>query len=103
VTDQQRSEGDRRPGIVAAKKNTKITIESETVLLIRRDGLPEIWCSGCSGQAKAIALDTLRVMANVSASVIEHCLQPEEFHIYEAPNGERMVCLNSLLRSLFKE
>jgi hypothetical protein len=90
-------------GFVAPKKTTRITVETETALLIRRGTLPHAWCAGCAAEVEAIAMDTLKVVANISASMIESCLSAGQLHVCQTQDGSQLVCLNSLVRSLLKE
>jgi hypothetical protein len=90
-------------GFVAAKKITRITVETETALLIRRGTLPHAWCAGCAAEVEAVTVDTLKVVANISAFVIESCLSVGQLHLCQAEDGSQLVCLNSLVRSLLKE
>jgi hypothetical protein len=84
---------------VAARKETTITVETETVLLIRQGQLPRIVCSGCGIEVEAVALGTLGVLTNIPVSLLEGCLSSGRLHVSDGPDGSRLVCVNSLLAS----
>jgi hypothetical protein len=88
---------------VAANKTTRITVKTETALPIWRGSLPHAWCAACAAEVEAVAVDTPKVVANISASVIESYLSAGQFHVCQAQDGPPLVCLNSLVRSLLKE
>lgn len=82
------------------RKGTTITVETETVLIIRPGQLPRILCNGCGFEVEAIALDRLGILTNIPASVFEEYLSSGRMHVSDGPDGSRLVCVNSLLASL---
>jgi hypothetical protein len=82
---------------VADKKATTITVETETVLLIRQGQLPRVRCNGCGFEVEAVALDTLGVLTNIPASIFEEYLSSGRLHVSEGPDGSRLACVSSLL------
>ncbi len=85
---------------MADKKATTITVETETVLLVRQGQFPRIQCNGCGFEVEAVALDTLGVLTNIPASAFEEYLSSGRLHVSERQDGSRLVCVSSLLASL---
>ena len=44
-----------------------------------------------------IAMEDAGVVSNLDQPALEECLNSEELHRLQAPNGSTLTCLNSLL------
>jgi len=78
-------------------KKTKITIETDTVLVLRGRGSLRAWCPLCSAEAEMVALETLGVLSDLGPSTVEEWLNSQELHCSQAADGLQLICLNSLL------
>ena len=78
----------------------KITIESERLLVIRRKKSAEAWCEGCKALRKIVQAREAAVILGVSARTIFRRVESGQLHFMETPDGELLICLNSLLERL---
>lgn len=78
-------------------KETTITLETNSLLILRGSGSLRAWCSRCAAKAEMISLRNLGVVSNLDRSAVEEWLNSKDLHRSEAPDGSPVVCLNSLL------
>jgi hypothetical protein len=90
----------QKPSLMAKQK--KITIETDS-LLILRGGIPLwAWCQQCRGEAEMIPLEGVGVISNLQPAEVEEWLESQDLHRSQTPNGETLICLNSLLKRVQK-
>lgn len=76
------------------KKTEQITIETDQVIVIRRQRVTRAWCSECHDDADFIPLEEI-------SRVIESGSIPEvgkNLHLGKAPDGSPLVCSKSLVK-----
>ena len=78
-------------------KQTKITIESDSLLLLRGRSSRRAWCRLCGTDAEMIALENIAVISNLDRPALEEWLNSGELHHSQGADGSAQVCLNSLL------
>ena len=78
-------------------KQTKITIETDSLLILRGRSSVRAWCPRCQADVEMIALDNVGVVSNLDSPVVEKWLNSRELHRSQAADGSAVVCLNSLL------
>jgi hypothetical protein len=78
-------------------KSTKITIETESLLIMRGRTSRRAWCVRCAEQVEMISLDSTGVVSNLTPSELEEWLNSGDLHRSQTPEGANLVCLNSLL------
>jgi hypothetical protein len=78
-------------------KQTRITIETDSVLLLRGRSLTRAYCPLCGGESEMVALENLQVISNLDRSMVEEWINSGELHRLQGDNGSPLVCLNSLL------
>ena len=83
-------------------KSTKITIETESLLVLRGQGSKREWCSQCGAEGEMIALDELGVISNMPPAEVEAWIQSEELHHTRTADGAHLICLNSMLRRVHR-
>lgn len=81
-----------------AKRITRITLETERVLVIRGKRSREVWCEACSAQVQMVTLDEASSIAGVSELAICRQIDARFLHSTETPDGQIVICLNSLLK-----
>jgi hypothetical protein len=81
-------------------KTTRITVETETQLVIRRAKAISAWCPGCRAEVDAIALDNDSLAASITAAQIQELLGTNKLHFWQTANGATQICLISLFRCL---
>jgi hypothetical protein len=83
-------------------RRTKITIETESLLILRSRRSRRAWCPRCAAEADVIALEDVGVISNLQRPAMEEWLNSEELHRARATDGSMLVCLNSLLARVQK-
>lgn len=78
-------------------KLTKITIERDSLLILRGRSSPRTWCPLCSADSEMIALENVGVVSNLDRPTLQAWLNSGELHRLRADDGSALVCLNSLL------
>jgi len=78
-------------------KQTKITIETDSLLIFRGRNSSRAWCPRCKAEGETIALESLGVMTNLDRVALEKWLESGELHRWQTAEGSALICLNSLL------
>ena len=93
--------GDEPKADKLAKKTTRITIETHQIWVLHK-GINTVrrWCSGCRAEVDWAAPESAGVLAGLPPSTVEKWLDSGELHSRQAEHGSRLVCLNSLRRSV---
>lgn len=78
-------------------KRTKITVETERLLVISRGrGAVEGWCEACGAAARLVGLDEAAAASGQSQRQLVRRLEDGTLHFTESPRGRLLICLNSL-------
>lgn len=80
------------------KRTTRITFESERLLVIRQPtSRARRWCAACNDEVQVVTAEDAALVANLSFAAI--CREIEAAHLHAMATGEGLlVCLNSLLK-----
>lgn len=78
-------------------KLTKITIECNSLLILRARSSTRAWCPQCGADAEMIAFENVGVISNLDQPALKAWLNSGELHQSHAADGSALVCLNSLL------
>jgi hypothetical protein len=81
-------------------KQTKITIKTDSLLLLRGGSSTRAHCPLCNGESEMIALENLQVISNLDRPALEEWINSGELHRLLGEDGSALVCLNSLLASV---
>jgi hypothetical protein len=81
-------------------KHTKITIESESLLILRGRSSLRAWCPECGAEGEMIRLDELGVVSNLAPPEVAAWIQSEALHHSKAADGADLICLNSMLKRM---
>jgi hypothetical protein len=79
-------------------KQTKITIETDSLLVLRGRTSLRAWCPRCAAEGEMVRLDGTGVISNLSPTEVEKWLESAELHRSQASDGSSLICLNSLLQ-----
>ena len=79
-------------------KTTKITVETESVTIIRRAKAFVSWCPDCQAEVEVITLDSADTYEGLSVVQLERWLATEKLHVWQPASGPAQICLASLLR-----
>ena len=83
-------------------KQTKITIETDSLLILHGRSSPRAWCSVCAAEVEAIAMERTSVISNLDQSELKEWLNSKDLHRLETTDGSAQICLNSLLARVQK-
>ena len=83
-------------------KQTTITIETDSLLILRGRNSTRAWCPRCAAEGEMIALENTGVISNLEKAALEEWLNSEELHRVQATDGSALICLNSLLARVQK-
>lgn len=78
-------------------KQTKITIESDSLLILRGRNSSRAWCPQCAAEGDMITLESTAVISNLEKTALEEWPNSGELHSLQAFDGSTLICLNSLL------
>lgn len=81
-------------------KTTRITVETETLMVIRGAKAFSGWCPRCGAEVDVIALDEDNVEGSITASQIREWLGTNGMHFWQTAGGPAQICLTSLFQSL---
>ena len=81
----------RKSGEAMAVRTTKITIETEGLLVIRQARTVVTWCPGCQAEVDVVLLgeDTAQLLSGLPTGSL---------HIWSPPEGPVLICLRSLVQ-----
>ena len=84
-------------------KETKITIESDSLLILRGRSSLRAWCPDCACEVEMIPLDGVGVISNLAPPEIEAWIQSEDLHHVIGADGTPLICMNSMLKRIRKK
>jgi len=90
-----RRERFRKDSLMA--KQTKITIETDSLLILQRGHSTRAWCPRCAAEGEMIPLEKTGRISGLQKSLLEEWLNSEDLHRSETADGSLLICLNSLL------
>ena len=83
-------------------KPTKITVETDSLMIVRGRNSTRAWCPRCGAEAEMVALETVGVITNLDRPAFEEWLNSGALHRSQSADGSEQVCLNSLLDRVLK-
>lgn len=79
-------------------KQVKITMETDSLLVLRGRIPRRAWCPECGAEAEMVPLDDVGVISNLPLGDVQAWLESESLHHTAAADGAPMICLNSMLK-----
>lgn len=79
---------------------TRITIETDSLLMIRGQTSIRRWCNQCAEEVETFALEHTAVLSNLPTHEVDEWLNSDDLHRTRLPDGTELICLNSLLARL---
>lgn len=79
-------------------KQMKITLETDSLLVIRGRMPLRAWCAKCGAEGEMIPLGDLGVVSNLPPAEVRAWMESEDLHHSTAADGAPMICLNSMLK-----
>ena len=84
-------------------KHIKITIETDSLMVLRGRKALRAWCPPCRAESEMIPLDGIGVISNLTPPEFEAWIQSEDLHHVPSADGGALICLNSLLKRVNKQ
>jgi hypothetical protein len=84
---------------MSAYKKTRISVESEQVLIIRRRGCARRWCWECGREVDAVDVAQATTLTRIHPLQLRDRARNEGWHLIEAADAPLLVCVESLLKS----
>jgi hypothetical protein len=82
-----------------AVKTTRITVETEKLMIIRRARAVLAWCPDCRSEVQVIRLDDNDLGEPVPATQLHELLGTGKTHFWQPASGPAQICVSSLLQS----
>lgn len=79
-------------------KRTRITIETDSLLVLRGRKSLRAWCPQCGVEAEMIPLNDVGVISNLPLAEVQAWLESPDLHHTKRADGTALVCLNSMLK-----
>jgi hypothetical protein len=79
------------------RRHTKITIETESLLVLKGRNTRRAWCLACATESEVIALEEIGLISNLERSALDQWLNSGNLHLSQTVGGSTLICLNSLL------
>ena len=83
-------------------KRTAITIETDSLLVLRGRRSLRAWCPWCGFESEMIAVEEVGVITNLPSREVEAWMQSDELHHLKTTDGAPLICLNSMLKRVRK-
>ena len=81
-----------------AVKTTRITVETETLIVVRRAKATLAWCPDCRAEVDVITLDHDSLTEPSTAAQIHEWHATGKLHFWQSANGPAQICVTSLLQ-----
>ena len=81
-------------------KQTKITIETDSLLILHGRTSIRAWCPQCGSEEEMVALDSTAVMSNLAPAAVTEWFSSQELHHLQRADGSCLICLKSLLKRI---
>jgi hypothetical protein len=82
------------------RKTTHIRIKTDRLLIIQRRHSTRSWCPECGREVDVIRAEEAAVLTGTPQFTLRNSVADEEWHVSYSPSGSRLICLDSLLKSL---
>lgn len=79
-------------------KTTRITIETETLIVIRRAQASSTWCPECRAQVDVISLHKDGLTELATEAHIQEWLDTGKLHLWKSAGEAPQICVTSLLQ-----
>jgi hypothetical protein len=74
------------------ERRTEVTVETETLLVVRRGGAARGWCDACGAEVALLTPLAAARASGVSTRLVYARLEAGLVHFAELPDGTLLVC-----------
>ena len=79
-------------------KRTRITIKTDSLLVLRGRKSVRAWCPQCATEAEMIPLNDVGVVSNLPSEEVQAWMESPDLHHTKTADGTALICLNSMLK-----
>ncbi len=83
-----------------AVKTTRITVETETLIIVHRAKAALDWCPDCRARVEVITLDRDSLIESASTAQIHEWQSTGKLHLWQPAHGLARICVTSLLQCI---
>lgn len=83
---------------MTTRGRTRITVETERLLIISRHEGAMVWCAACNRRVRMISVDEATTLTRLSSRTIYRWVETEKLHFTETADGLLRICATSLNR-----
>jgi len=87
-----------RNGAAVVQRITRITLETDTFLVVRKAKAVAAWCPGCQAEVDAITLTPESLNDPATAAQLEAWLRTGRLHFWRTTEEAVQICVPSLLQ-----
>ncbi len=80
-------------------RTTRITIETESLTIVRHVKAASAWCPECQAEVDVISLPATSLSDPETAPQMNALINNRGVHVWDSPQGNVHICMFSLLRS----
>jgi hypothetical protein len=84
--------------VAVVQRTTRITVETDTFLVIRRAKAVVAWCPGCQAEVDVITLTPESLNDPATAAQLEAWLRTGKLHFWRTAEEAVQICVPSLLQ-----
>jgi hypothetical protein len=85
---------------VVAVKTTRITVETETLIIVHRAKAALDWCPDCRAEVDVITLDRDSLFELATTAQIHEWQSTGKLHLWQPAHGLTRICVTSLLQCI---
>ncbi len=79
------------------KRRTRITIETDEIVVARRIASPVVaWCQRCEKETSMVTLSQAALFRHVDRRAIQERIDGAQLHVLETPETGLLICVTSL-------
>lgn len=86
-------------GVFSVPSRMEITIQTDRLMIIRRRQSGRVWCEQCRREVEVVGLQDAGNFAGSLRPALPGNTGSEAWHVCIGKNGERVICLESLLKT----
>lgn len=79
-------------------KSIRVTVESDTLMVVRRAKAVTAWCPVCGAQVDAITLTPESFAEPAVAAEMQQWLAAGKLHLWHTEEGAIQICVTALLQ-----
>lgn len=83
-----------------SKRKIRITVETDSVLLVRRANSSRAWCEKCADFSEYASIEVAIALASADTDTLTQLVRADRLHLTKATDESPLVCLRSILKHI---